>query len=73
LEAKYSHIWGELKVRFTNRHFLRSGSAYLQAQSELPSASKDDPEEVTVGGVTFLRSDTHILDIFLGMTPEPET
>ena len=72
LESKYSQIWGELKVRFTNRHFLRSGMAYLQAQSELASSSNDEPDEVTVGGVTFFRSDTHMLDIFLGMTPEPE-
>jgi hypothetical protein len=65
LESKYSKIWGELKVRFINRHFLKSATSYLQSVQN--TAGTDASDEVTVGTTTFYTSDTPILDIYLGM------
>lgn len=72
LENKYSQIWGELKGRFTNRHFLKSGLALLQAQREAQPSGSEGSGEIHVGGMTFFTSDTPILDLFLGMTPDPD-
>lgn len=65
LEAKYSKIWGDLKVRFTNRHFLKSATTYLQTLQT--TTGTDGSDEVTVGSTTFYTSDTPILDMYLGM------
>lgn len=71
LETKYSKIWGELKVRFTNRHFLKPGTAYFQS---LQSSSTPSPaEELSVGGLTFYASEVPTIELLSGMTPEAES
>ena len=70
LESKYSKYWGELKVRFTNRHFLKNSAAYLQTMQNAHGTAAS--EEVSVGGMTFYTSNAPVLDAFLGMAPEVE-